>query len=286
GGLEKQLKGLYNWTQKQLATIKHLTKVYHVSGENPMALNELGRAVDTLGRVYNPGRFDANAQALAPKAASIVDDARIPKEEPAPKPKKGKKAKSDVAPNDAPEVFRGKTKKEIQRFVEAVDMADGDHHAMSILVRAPDEAMAKKIKDPTKAHGWRQFVRSWMFEALLSRPRTHLRNIVSTFSNLIIKPVGENIFGGASEYILGDKALGKEMMQEGWDIVFSLFSDWDENLKMFKIAYRRGSSILDPGETRWDAGGYDVGPIHWGNALTTQARRLLMAEDEFMKQAA
>jgi len=130
----------------------------------------------------------------------------------------------------------------------------------------------------------------WM-NSVLSGPKTHAINVLSTAANTVFLP-GERIIGGAL-------ARDKDAMIEGAATYFGLKKALGDSLNMAWRSLQMEDNALDPLGRMWDAdsrkaisasnlgiqeGSILAPAVNWLGGFTRLSGRFLMAEDEFFKQ--
>ena len=130
----------------------------------------------------------------------------------------------------------------------------------------------------------------WM-NAILSGPKTHAVNVLSTGMNTLFLP-GERILGGA---LSGNK----DIIIEGATTYYGLFQALGDSLNMAWRSFQMEDNVLDPLGRIWDAdsrkaitarnfnlkeGSMLAHGVNWLGNLTRLSSRFLLSEDEFFKQ--
>lgn len=302
---DENLKGLVAWSHAQGAAIDRLTKMVNDNPNNAIAVFELGRALSTLDDVFNGKPGDTLAESLFPDAFS--KHAEVTSGKPSSKPQDGRKGSpkgkptgpENVAqkgtegppsggpankgrgnkPMSAAEIkaFKGLTPEQIRQQAALMGLTEGDTKTLLDLMSGPSLAAANRIADPVVRRNWMDYVKAWYFNSILSA--AHANNVIGGTVRSLQMPVHTMVAGLGS--------LDARLVQEGWDTAAYLLTSARENLEMAKKALKQGGPILDAKGSVLDIpasqfGEWDIGS---GWSLLNANNRLLMAEDEFFKQA-
>jgi len=150
------------------------------------------------------------------------------------------------------EVTSSLTRQQLEEWVDKAGGSKRIHDVAKQVTLAGDDF--RKIRQITESR-WDKRARRWFnihnegwINAILSGPVTHVVNMLSTAAHGVVRPLEKTIGGAAT--------LNGKVAREGVDEIIGLAYNLTQTLGVYRMtlkAAKEGNTILDPGNTTYDA---------------------------------